>query len=565
MFAQYLATRASYGRPLTFPPYRRDGQYRTTENAEDTAKTEVELRIHQDILEVVNKRVLPDIIRVHEVEVPYPAELCVDGNCEHQDGTAMFSIGERGFLTAEYFAYDNTDGLLAETLGFRTVNAKLVMKGTRVEVPIWWLSNGHKARTRYSNAMPPVKVYECELKGWLGSSEDTPMQSASITLLDLPDLRLPRSRLGIPEENTHLEALTMRGLETKNAVLTLEAGGWKIQLTEGITDWQRKSEPLYHATLAREDGSPFTLSDEDLHNGILDALHKFLSFQCEAWVNISTIVCNSPFEITERSLSLNYDETDADLIETVRQLVGNSENAPWKAWDELGNVLRSSPGFEDVADASLSWFSMSDEYASMSFSRGNPFPERVWVNKLSPRSAPNRSDWIVSDWWKWPDLFREFWKQYSERESGNFLRTAVRHYVDCKRIADDGTISYAMVAAKSTLEVLTRWWNDRNERFQIKSGEFDCLLKTAVQNAELGKDGGRGVDTTQLTGVTKRATRYRNKIDHGQDSDIEGQVEKVYAHQSYSHILARLLILAKLGDRGTAWRGEFYTPSFAEK
>ncbi len=522
------------------------------------------MSIHQDILEVVNKRVLPDIICVHEVDVPYPAELWVDGNCEHQDGTAMFSIGDRGFLTAEYFAYDNTDRLLAETIGLRTVNAKLVIKDTRVEVPIWWLGNSDKARTRYSIAMPLVQVYKCEIKGWIGSLEDTPMRSASITLLDLPDLRLPRSRLGIPEENTHLEALTMRVLETKNAVLTLEAGGWKIQLTEGSTDWQRKSEPLYHATLAREDGSLFTLSDEDLHNGIIDALHKFLSFQCEAWVNISTIVCNPLFEITEKSLSLSYDDTDADLIDAVR-LFRNSENAPREAWDELSTVLRSSPGFEEVSDASLSGLSISNEYASISFSRGNPIPERVWVNKLSPRNASDRSGWIVSDWRKWPDLFREFWGQYSGRESSNFLRTAVRHYVDCKRIAEDGNVSYAMVAAKSTLEVLTRWWNDRDERFQIKSGEFDCLLKTAVQKAELGKDGGREIDTTQLTGVTRRGTKYRNKIDHGQDSDMEEEMEKVYAHQSYSHILARLLILAKLGDRGTAWRGEFYTPSFTEK
>ena len=391
------------------------------------------------------------------------------------------------------------------------------------------------------------------------------MRSASITLLGLPDLPLPRSRLGIPEENTHLEALTMRGLETKNAVLTLEAGGWKIQLTEGSTDWQRKSDPLYHATLAREDGSAFTLSDEDLHNGIIDALHKFLSFQCEAWVNISTIVCNSPFEITEKSLSLSYDETDADLIETVRELVGSSENDPWGSWDELGTVLRSSPGFEDVADASLSWISTSDEYANMSFSRGNPFPERTWVNRLSPRSASGRSDWTVSDWWKWPDLFSEFWKQYSGKVSGNFLRTAIRHYVDCKRIAEDGTTSYAMVAAKSTLEVLTRWWNDRGERFQIKSGEFDRLLNTAVQNAELGKDSGKEVNTVELTHVTKTATKYRNRIDHGQDTDFEEEMEKVYAHQSYYHILARLLILAKLGDHGTAWRGEVYTLSFTEK
>ena len=226
--------------------------------------------------------------------------------------------------------------------------------------------------------------------------------------------------------------------------------------------------------------------------------------------------------------------------------------------------MRNSPGFEDVVDASLSGLYINKEYATISFSNGNPFPERVWVNKLLPQGTSDRSDFTVSDWRKWPDLFREFWEQYSGKESRNFLKTSVRHYVDCKRIAEDGTLSYAMVAAKSTLEVLARWWNDRGEEFQIKSGEFDCLLKTAVYKAELGKDGGKKVDTGQLTRVTKTATRYRNKIDHGQDSDMEEELEKVHAHQSYYHILARLLILAKLGDRGTAWRGEIFTPSFTE-
>ena len=511
----------------------------------------------------MNKQVLPDIVRVHEMDVPYPAELWVDGNCEHQNGTAMFSIGSRGLLTAEYFAYDNTDRMLCETIGFQTINAKLVIKATKVEIPVRWLSNSHKARTEYSISMPPVQVYECEIKGWIGSSHDTAMRSAAITLLNLPNLGLPRTRLGISEENTHFEAMTMRRMETKNAVLTLEAGDWKIRLTEGSTGWQQKSEPLYHATLAKKDGSPFTLSDDDIQNGIIDALYKFLSFQCEAWVNIPTIVCNPVFSITEKGLSLRNDETDGALIDAVRKL-GDSENAPWEAWGELGTALRNSPGFEDVVDASLSGLYINKEYATISFSNGNPFPERVWVNKLLPQGTSDRSDFTVSDWRKWPDLFREFWEQYSGKESRNFLKTSVRHYVDCKRIAEDGTLSYAMVAAKSTLEVLARWWNDRGEEFQIKSGEFDCLLKTAVYKAELGKDGGKKVDTGQLTRVTKTATRYRNKIDHGQDSDMEEELEKVHAHQSYYHILARLLILAKLGDRGTAWRGEIFTPSFTE-
>ena len=522
------------------------------------------MQVHQGILEVVNKQVLPNIVQVHEMDVPYPAELWVDENCKYQDGTAMFSIGDRGFLTAEYFAYDNTDKLLYETIGLQTVKAKLVMKTTEVEIPIWWLSDSHKARTRYSVLMPPLKVYECEVQGWIGGPDDTPMQSATITLTDLPNLHLPRTSRLTSEENTYLESMTMRGMETKNAILTLEAGGWKIRLTEGTTDWQQKSEPLYHATLAKEDGSPFTLNDEDLHNGIVDALRKFLSFQCESWVNISTIICNPVFSITEKSLPLRHGETNEDIINAVCKLA-SPENESWDEWNEHDDALRNAPGFEDISDASLSGLSISEECASLSFSKGDPFPERAWISKLSPRSASDRSDWTASDWGKWPDLFKEFWTQYNGKKSSHFLNTAVRHYVDCKRILEDGTLGYAMVAAKSTLEVLTRWWNDLDGNFYFPSGKFENLLKRAVHKAELGKDGGKQVDTIQLTSVTRTATRYRNKIDHGQDSDIAEETGKVHAHQSYYHNLARLLILAKLGDRGTAWRGQIYAPSFTEK
>ena len=526
------------------------------------------MQVHQDILEVVNKQVLPNIVRVHEMDVPYPAELWVDGNCKYQDGTAMFSIGDRGFLTAEYFAYDNTDRLLRETIGLQTVKAKLIMKTTEVEIPIWWLSNSHKARTRYSICMPALKVYECEVQGWIGGPDDTPMQSATITLSGLPNLHLPKTRVVTSEESTYLEAMTMRGMETKNAILTLEAGGWKIRLTEGTTDWQQKSEPLYHATLAREDGSPFTLNDDDLDNGIVEALRKFLSFQCEAWVNISTIRCNPVFSITEKSLPLSSRETSEDIINLVRELVRelrDPENESRDARNKLEDALHKLPEFEDVAEASLSELEISEEYARMSFSKGNPFLERAWIGELSPRNASYRSNWTASDWMEWPDLFKEFWAQYKGTKSGNFLNTAVRHYVDCKRILEDGTLGYAMVAAKSTLEVLTRWWNDLGEDFYFGSGKFEDQLKTAVHKAELGKDDGKQVDTIQLTHVMKTATKYRNKIDHGQDSDIAEETERVYAHQSNYHNLARLLILAKLGDRSTSGRGEIYTPSFTEK
>ncbi len=524
------------------------------------------MRIHQDILEVVNKRVLRDVVRVHEMDIPYPAELWVDGNYEHQDGTAMFSIGDGGFLTAEYFAYDNTDGMLREIIGFQAVNAKLIMKATKVEIPIWRLSNNHKARTIFSIPMPAVQAYKCEVRGWIGSSDHTPMQSAAITLSDLPDLRFPKASLRISEESTHLEAMTMRGMETKNAVLTLEAGDWKIQLTEGSTDWQQESESLYHATLTKEDGSPFTLSDDDINNGIIDALRQFLSFQCEAWVNIPTIVCNPVFSITKKSLSLRYDETDEDIIHAVHKYRA-SENAWREAWDELGDVLRNSPGFEDVSGASLSGLFISKEHAEISFSEGNSFLERAWVNKLSPRSASNRSSWTVSDWRKWPDLFKEFWKRHIRNT--RHLNNAIHHYVSCSEMFENSYgIDFATVAARSTLEALIRWWNNLPEEYEFHGEperQFATQLMKAADEAKLGKDVGRQIDMAELESVVARASQFRNRIDHGRAGNVDAdEMQRIIAHQQYMHNLARLFILAKLGLRNTDARGSYYAPAFKE-
>ena len=62
--------------------------------------------VHRDVQEIVSRTVLPEVIQVHDIAIPYPAELWVNGQREHEDGTAMFSIGDGGYLTAEYFAYD---------------------------------------------------------------------------------------------------------------------------------------------------------------------------------------------------------------------------------------------------------------------------------------------------------------------------------------------------------------------------------------------------------------------------------------------------------------------------
>ena len=520
--------------------------------------------IHQDILEIVNKRILPEVVRVHQMDVPYPAELWVNGNCEHQDGAAMFSIGDEGSLNAEYFGYDNADRMLSETMGPRPVSPKLVMKDTQVEIPVWHLSSSYKARTMYSIPMPAVQAYSCAIRGWIGGSDDTQMQSATITLLDLPDLRLSKSHIRIPEENTLVEAVTMRGLETKNAVLTLEAGDWKIQLTEGSTDWRQESEPLYHATLTKKVGSPFTLSDDETDNGIINALYKFLSFQCGKWINIPTIVCNPVFSVIEKTL--RYDDTNENLIHEVHECL--KLDTPDETFRELKEVLCNTLEFEDVADADISSVSTFNKgYASISFSKGNPYLERVRVNKLSPRNTSNRSSWTVSEWQEWPDLFKEFWKRHNRNP--RHLNNAIHHYVSCSEIFENSSgLDFATVAARSTLEALIRWWNNMPEECEFHGEperQFAAQLMKAADEAKLGKDVGRQIDMAELESVVARASQFRNRIDHGRAGNVHAdEMQRIIAHQQYMHNLARLFILAKLGLRNTDARGSYYAPAFKE-
>ena len=89
------------------------------------------MEIHPDILEVLKKRVLPYVIRIQDFDVPWPAELWIDGCRQHQEGVAMFNISDHGHLKAEYFGYDNPLG----TDPWVRSEAKLVMESTKVFNP----------------------------------------------------------------------------------------------------------------------------------------------------------------------------------------------------------------------------------------------------------------------------------------------------------------------------------------------------------------------------------------------------------------------------------------------
>ena len=521
------------------------------------------MHIHRDVADIINNTVLRDVIQIHGMEIPYPAELWVNGNRHHEDGTAMFSIGGRGFLTAEYFGYDVTNPREWLGLGFEPLDAKLIMKDTGVEIPIWWISSSRKARTWHSVPMPAITVYECEIQGRLGASSSE-VKSVSITVTGLPDVHLFQMTSPIPEESTAVGHLTLQGFKKQFGQLNMEAGEWQIKLTKSYTDDSTDYRPLHHVHLSRKDGSAFVFGD-DIDNGIINALQQFLSFQCGRWVDLPTIVCSPVFSTVEKRLALREGETDEAILSAVRKF-RESEGQIQEALDELNDSLQDARGFENVSGADILGVHVGSERAEITFGKGDPTVKMVWVGRLSSHDGSSRSTWTATDTRAWPSLFDEFWNRYIELDNREHLKNSLYHYLEAQRVFDDGSIGQALVAAQSTLQALTRWWNDVDisHRFGPPGPTFDQLLIKAVQKAELGKDSDLAIDEKALRDTIKKIIEYRNDIDHGRGRNIQGHEQSIVNCQMHHHNLARLLILAKLGNRDRDVRGCFAGPQFTE-
>ena len=374
--------------------------------------------IHQDVANVVNDVVLRDVVQIHGMEIPYPAELWANGNAKHTDGTAMFSIGDRGYLTAEYFGYDVAEPLEWLGMGFRRLDAKLVMKDTQVEIPVWWISSSQKARAWHSVPMPPVRAYKCEIQGRLGHRY-CELNSVSMTVARLPDVGLGQRTSSIPDEGTAEENLILRGYAKRTGVLNVEAGEWQIELSGSYADDEGR-HPLHHIRLRRADASPFSLP-EDLDSSIINALTRFLSFQCGRWVDVPTIVCNPVFSTVKKHLVLREGETDEAVLRAVHKF--RTSEGPF-ALDELNALLQNARGFEDVSGAGILGVYVSGEQATISFGKGDPTVKLAWVGRLSPRDGSGYSAWTATDTRAWPSLFNEFWNRYNEPNDHEHLKTS---------------------------------------------------------------------------------------------------------------------------------------------
>ena len=388
------------------------------------------------------------------------------------------------------------------------------------------------------------------------------MNSVSMTVAGLPDIHLGQIATRVPDETTGVEHFTLSGFKRQTYQLNMEAGEWQIGLNRSHTD-DEGCCPLYHIRLSRVDASPFHLP-EDIDSSIINALTRFLSFQCGRWVHVPTIVCNPVFSTVEKHLALREGETDEGVLRAFYEF--RSSEGPF-ALDELNLSLQKAHGFEDVSGADILGVSSSGGEVTISFGKGDPTVRLAWVGKLSLPDAADNSYWTAADTRTWPSLFREFWYRYNQPDDHEHLKNCLYHYTEAQRVFDDGSIGQALVAAQSTLQALTRWWNelDITHRFGPPGTTFAHLLIKAVQKAELGRDSGMVIDEKALQAIVSKTSSYRHDIDHGRGGNIEGHEQDVIYCRMHHHNLARLLILAKLGNRSRDARGYFAGPMFREE
>ena len=68
-----------------------------------------------DIVDIFKKEILPNVIRIHDFYVPWPAKLRRGNpllNPEYKRGVTMFNTVNAGYSNAEYFCHDDSQPLI---------------------------------------------------------------------------------------------------------------------------------------------------------------------------------------------------------------------------------------------------------------------------------------------------------------------------------------------------------------------------------------------------------------------------------------------------------------------
>ena len=247
---------------------------------------------YQYASDVLTRLVLPYVVAVHGLDIPYPAQLIEEGQPISESGSVVFRLDEQGPFIAEYFAYDWDDplsGTLRVSPDRRARSIRLV--DTEVELPVSWVSPSRKMSTVYTRVdMPAVTGVNCTISGWIG--DPTVEMAIAVAGLDgCASLPLkPISDKGFVDAGGGYGKVPFPSYrESKETELVeLTADGWTVSIHATGEDKRANlnDEPPYSVSISRSDGSVFPLPE---YPDVLRILRLLLSFSSEQWVEYSVI------------------------------------------------------------------------------------------------------------------------------------------------------------------------------------------------------------------------------------------------------------------------------------
>ena len=256
--------------------------------------------MYKHALETLTKTILPYVIGVHGLDIPYPAELVRNGDAMSESGSVVFRINERGSLVAEYFSYKSRRGEAWDLLLNQSNGPSCVrLMETGAEIPVTTVRPSHKAGRMYNFvSLPPVVAYECGVHGWIGDPMGV-MRWASATLdgcAILPLLQSGEKTIrGVGEGENRFPSTAYYDSRITE-IIELTAGGWKASIHSFAEDKRvsLSDEPPYSISIRKCDDSTFELNEESEALQLMKLLRLLFSFSSERWVEYSTIYGGMP-------------------------------------------------------------------------------------------------------------------------------------------------------------------------------------------------------------------------------------------------------------------------------
>ncbi|MDE2801454.1 MAG: hypothetical protein OXK21_01055, partial [Chloroflexota bacterium] len=192
--------------------------------------------------------------------------------------------------------------------------------------------------------------------------------------------------------------------------------------------------------------------------------------------------------------------------------------------------------------------------------------KRALVGQFSYRGWSQKREVSILELRDWPTMFEGFW---DSKESPQ-MRSALTHLISCGERSKHGSFSYQdLVDAGGALEAAVRLWNNLPPNHRFFGGKDGDSLRSQLPRvvSEFRMDG-QMLDLDEVSRVVPRAYEYRNTLAHGSGGDFyqseSEEARKLFAHQQYLYLLARLLVLAKLGGSSGHPGFSYYAPKLID-